>query len=223
MNIDNLHDALGLLDDELIEEVEALRSERKVQVHRRSKRGVLRYVSLAASVLLCVVSVYVVGGFFINVLTGGKKSDSSAIVGENEAIKGESATIESDQDAVPPQDSSTESENTSAATGEAKSEAHEIIVEVTELINAGFVGVIKESADTEIYTVGTELTVLMIEKDSTGGNSTIDVQHLTDELSDVAFPVGSVVIVRFMNQDVVDTGSEEIMLYADEVTFEENE
>lgn len=223
MNIDNLHDALGLLDDELIEEVEALRNERKLQAHRRSKRGVLRYVSLAASVLLCVVSVYVVGGFLLNVLTGGKKSDSSAIVGEDLAIKGESSTIESDQDTAPPQDSSTESENTSAATGEAKSEAHEIIVEVTELLNAGFVGVIKKSADTETYTEGTQLTVLMIEKDSVGGNSTIDVQHLTDELSDVAFPVGSVVIVRFMNQDVVDTGSEEIMLYADEVTFEENE
>ena len=223
MNIDNLHDALGLLDDELIEEVEMLRSERKWQAHRRSKRSVLRYVSLAASVLICVVSVYLAGGFFVNILSGGKKSDSSAIVGENEAIKGDSSTIESDQDAMPPQDSGTKNENESAATGETKSEAHEIIVEVTELVNVGFVGVIKESADTETYTVGKELTVLMIEKDSTGGNSTIDVQHLTDELTDVAFPVGSVVIVRFMNQDVVDTGSEEIMLYADEVTFEEKE
>ena len=223
MNIDNLHDALGLLDDELIEEVEMLRCKGKVQAHRRIKRGVLRYISLAASVLLCVVSVYVVGGFLLNVLTGGKKSDSSAIVGENEVIKGESSSIESEQDVVTSQDSSTESENASAASGEAKSEAHEILVEVTELINAGFVGVIKKSADTETYTEGTKLTVLMMEKDSTGGNSTIDVQHLTDELSDVAFPVGSVVIVRFMNQDVVDTGSEEIMLYADSVTFEDNE
>jgi hypothetical protein len=223
MNIDNLHDALGQLDDELIEEVEALRSERKVQAHRRSKRGVLRYVSLAASVLLCVVSVYVVGGFLLNVLTGGTKSDSSAIVGEDEVIHGESVTIESDQDAVAPQDSSTENENASVATGEAKSEAHEIIVEVTKLINVGFIGVIKESGDTETYTVGTKLTVLMNEKDSTGENGTIDVQHLTDELGDVAFPVGSVVIVRFMNQDVVDTGNEEIMLYTEEVTLEENE
>ena len=223
MNIDNLHDALNLLDDELIEEVEVLRSERKVQVQRRSKKWILRYASLAACVLLCVVCVYAVGGFFLNVLTGGKKSDNSAGVGADSSIKGESATIETEQDALQPQDSVTKSENESTATGEAKSEAHEIIVEVTELINAGFVGVIKKSADTETYTEGTKLTVLMIEKDSVGGNSTIDVQHLTDELSDVAFPVGSVVIVRFMNQDVVDTGSEEIMLYADLVTFEENE
>ena len=223
MNIDNLHDALGLLDGELIEEVEVLRNKRQVQAHRRRQRGVIRYVSLAASVLLCVVSVYVVGGFLLNVLSGGKKSDSSAIVEDNGVLKGESMTDGLDQDSLPPQDSNTENENESTATGEAKSEAHEIIVEVTELINAGFVGVIKESADAETYTVGKELTVLMTEKDSTGGNSTIDVQHLTDELVDVAFPVGSVVIVRFMNQDVVDTGSEEIMLYADEVTFEEKE
>lgn len=220
MNIDNLHDALNLLDDELIEEVEVLRSERKAQAHRRSQRGIFRYASLAACVLLCAVSVYAVGGFFLNVLTGGKKSDSSSIVGEHEAIKGDDATMESDQDAVLPQDSLTANENTSTTTGEAKSEAREIKVEVTELINEGFVGVIKESADTETYTEGTELTVLLIEKDSRGGSGAIDVQHLTDELGDVAFPVGSVVIVRFMNQNVVDTGSEEIMLYADSVMFE---
>lgn len=225
MNIDNLHDALGLLDDELIEEVEMLRSARIVQGHRRSKRGALRYVSLVASVLLCIVSVYLAGGFFLNILSGGKKTNSSASVEDNGVLKGGSMIDESDQnqDTLPPQDIDTENENASTVTGETKSEAHEIIVEVTELVNVGFVGVIKESADTETYTVGKELTVLMIEKDSTGGSDVIDVQHLSDELIDVAFPVGSVVIVRFMNQDVVDTGSEEIMLYADSVTFEEKE
>lgn len=224
MNIDNLHDALNLLDDELIEEVEVLRSERRLHAKSRSKRGFVRYASLVAGLLVSLVSVYAVGSSLFKGLGGSKKSDSSeAIIEENEYVKGESATIETDQDAVPPQDSVTKSENESTATGEAKSEAHEVIVEVTGLINAGFVGVIKESADTETYTVGTELTVLLIEKDSIGGSDTIDVQHLTDDLEDVAFPVGSVVIVRFMNQDVVDTGSEEIMLYADSVTFEENE
>ena len=229
MNIDNLHDALGLLDDELIEEVEVLRNKEKVQVKRRSKREVLRYASLAAGLLVCVVSVYTVGGFFLNVLSGGKKSDSSTIVGEDSAIKGESSTIESEQDTVPPQVSSTENENTSTATGEAKSEACEIKVEVTELKNEGFVGVIKESADTEKYVVGTELTVVLMEDKWLVEGDAIDVQYKDYETDDVAFPVGSVVIVRFMPQentrsnDGTDTANTEIILYADEITFEDNE
>ena len=223
MNIDNLHDALNLLDDDLIHEVDVLRSEGMQQKIKGSRKWIVRWMSLAACFVIFLVSAYAVSTLLLRGFGGAKKSDSSVMVEENTTIKGDSPTTEEDKEALPSQDSSTESENASAASGEAKSEAHEIIVEVTELINAGFVGVIKKSADTETYTEGTKLTVLMMEKDSTGGNSTIDVQHLTDELSDVAFPVGSVVIVRFMNQDVVDTGSEEIMLYADSVTFEDNE
>ena len=223
MNIDNLHDALNLLDDELIEEVEVLRSERKVQVKRRSKKWILRYASLAACVLLCVVCVYAVGGFFLNVLTGGKKSDNSAGVGADSSIKGESATIETEQDALQSQDSVTKSENESTATGEAKSEAREIKVEVTALVREGFVGIVTESDDTEMYGKGTELTVVFLEDKSLVESGAVDMQYQEYVADDVAFPVGSVVIVRFMQQNVVDTESEEIMLYADSVTFEENE
>lgn len=223
MNIDNLHDALNLLDDELIEEVEVLRSERKVQVQRRSKKWILRYASLAACVLLCVVCVYAVGGFFLNVLTGGKKSDNSAGVGADSSIKGESATIETEQDALQSQDSVTKSENESTATGEAKSEAREIKVEVTALVREGFVGIVTESDDTEMYGKGTELTVVLQEDKSLVESGAVDMQYQEYVADDVAFPVGSVVIVRFMQQNVVDTESEEIMLYADSVTFEENE
>ena len=229
MNIDNLHDALSLLDDEMIEEVEVLRSNKQVPALKRSKRGVLRYASFAACVLLCIVSVYAVGGFFVNVLSGGNKSDSSAIVGETEAINGDSATIESDRDVVPPQDSGTKNENESTATGEAKSDAREIKVEVTELINAGFVGVIKESADTETYSVGTELTVVLMEDKWLVEGDATQVQHKDYVTDDVAFPVGSVVIVRFMPQENTlpnngtDTANTEFILYADEITFEQNE
>lgn len=229
MNIDNLHDALNLLDDDLIEEVEVLRSERKMQVQRRSKKWIVRYASLAACVLLCVVCVYAVGGFFLNVLTGGKKSDSSAIGGEDIVIKGESATVESEQDAVPPQDSGTESENTTTATGEAKSEAREIKVEVTALVREGIVGVVKESDDTEMYDVGTELTVVLLEDKSLVESGAVGMQYQEYVADDVAFPVGSVVIVRFMPQENTkpnngtDTENTEYILYADEITFEDNE
>ncbi len=224
MNIDNLHDALNLLDDELIQEVEVLRSERKLHAKSRSKRGFVRYASLAAGLLVSLVSVYVVGSSLFKGLGGSKKSDSSeAIIEENENVKGESATIETDQDALQPQDSSTKNENASTATGESKTEAREIKVEVTALVREGFVGIVKESVDTEMYGVGTELTVVLLEDKSLVEGGAVDMQYQEYVADDVAFPVGSVVIVRFMQQNVVDTESEEIMLYADSVTFEENE
>ena len=163
MNIDNLHDALNLLDDDLIEEVDGLRSERKLQTKKRSRKWVARWISLAAAFVLFVVSAYAVGALWMRGFGGAKKSDSSVIVEENTTNKGESSTIEEDTEASPTQQESTVTDNSSAATGESKSEACEIKVEVTELKNEGFIGVIKESADTETYTVGTELTVVLME------------------------------------------------------------
>ena len=229
MNIDNLHDALNLLDDDLIHEVDVLRSERKLQAKKCSRKWVARWTSLAATFVLFVVSAYAVGALWMRGFGGAKKSDSSDIVEENTTNKGESSTIEEDTEASSTQQESTVTDNSSAATGESKSEACEIKVEVTELKNEGFVGVIKESADTETYTVGTELTVVLMEDKWLVEGDTIDVQHKDYVTDDVAFPVGSVVIVRFMPQENTrpnggtDTENTEYILYADEITFEDHE
>ena len=229
MNIDNLHDALNLLDDDLIEEVDGLRSERKLQTKKRSRKWVARWTSLAAAFVLFVVSAYAVGALWMRGFGGAKKSDSSVMVEENTTIKEESSTTEEDKEALPSQQESTVTDNSSAATGESKSEAYEIKVEVIELKNEGFVGVIKESADTETYTVGTELTVVLMEDKWLVEGDAIDVQHKDYVTDGVAFPVGSVVIVRFMPQENTrpnggtDTENTEYILYADEITFEDNE
>lgn len=206
MNIDNLHDAFNLLDDDLIQEVDTLRNERKQHNKKSSRKWTVRWTSLAAGFVIFVVSAYAVSVLFLRGFGGAKKSDSSVMVEEN-----------------------TVTDNSSAATGESKSEACEIKVEVTELKNEGFVGVIKESADTEKYVVGTELTVVLMEDKWLVEGDAIDVQYKDYETDDVAFPVGSVVIVRFMPQentrsnDGTDTANTEIILYADEITFEDNE
>ena len=79
MNIDNLHDALNLLDDDLIEEVDGLRSERKLQTKKRSRKWVARWISLAAAFVLFVVSAYAVGALWMRGFGGAKKSDLSVI------------------------------------------------------------------------------------------------------------------------------------------------
>ncbi len=232
MNIDNLHDALNLLDDDLIQEVDVLRSERKQQGRRHSRKWSVRWTSLAAGFVLFIVSAYAVGALWMRGFGGAKKSDSSVMVEENtvgDHIKEESIvdkTGDADENAMPSQQESTVTDNSSAVTGESKSEAREIKVEVTELKNEGFIGVIKESADTETYTVGTELTVVLMEDKWLVEGDAIDVQHKDYVTDDVAFPVGSVVIVRFMLQENTrpnngtDTANTEFILYADEITFE---
>lgn len=235
MNIDNLHDALNLLDDDLIQEVDVLRSERKHQTKKHSRKWIVRWTSLAAGFVIFVVSAYAVSTLFLKGFGSAKKSDSSVMVEENtsgDSIKGESAvdkTGDADENALPPQQEGVVNDNSSAVTGESKTEAREIKVEVTALIQEGFVGIIKESADAEVYTVGTELTVLLNEKDGAGESSAIDVQHKDNVVDDVAFPVGSVVIVRFMSQGntepsrETDAESETFVLYADSVTPDDAE
>ncbi len=226
MNIDNLHDALNLLDDDLIHEVDVLRSERKQQTIKRSRKWIVRWMSLAACFVIFLVSAYAVSTLLLRGFGGAKKSDSSVMVEENTTIKEESSTTEEDKEALPSQQESTVTDNSSAATGESKSEAYEIKVEVIELKNEGFVGVIKESADTETYTVGTELTVVLMEDKWLVEGDAIDVQHKDYVADDVAFPVGSVVLVRFMPQENTqpnngtNTANTEFILYADEITFE---
>ena len=228
MNIDNLHDALGLLDDELIEEVEVLRNERKVEAERRSKKWIVSWTYVAAGLLLCLVSVYVVGGLFSKGFSGNKKTDTATgVVEESTSAETENKGNADDKDHFEEvTDGGGTSENTSTGTGESVTNAREIKVEVTELINAGFVGVIKESADTETYTVGTELTVVLMEDKWLVEGDATQVQHKDYVTDDVAFPVGSIVIVRFMPQENTQAnngaGSKntEYIIYADEITFE---
>lgn len=62
MNIENIHDALNLLDDEMIETVQKLRAEKTQIIKMRTKKTWMRWVSIAAC-LCIVVSVYATNGF----------------------------------------------------------------------------------------------------------------------------------------------------------------
>lgn len=216
MNIDNLHDALNLLDDDLIHEVDVLRSEGKQNNRRYSRKWIVRWTSLAAGLVLFVVSAYAVSALWLKGFGGAEKSDSSVMVEENmvgENIKEESAEVETDNNAMPSHQESTVNDNSSVVTGESKTEAYEVKVEITAWMQEGFIGIIKESDYTDVYTVGTELTILLNEQDSEGETSAIGVQHKDNAEDDAEYPVGSVVVVRFMKQE-----NTEFVLYADSVT-----
>lgn len=227
MNIDNLHDALGLLDDEFIEEVETLRSRQKNAANHHRMRRVLRYVPIAACLLICIISIYAVGGSFINILSGSKKSDSNETAKEefSDTVGGNTAE-ESDQDGMPSQNSGVKDESSDTAAGESTTGARELKLEVTKVTEESIIGIVKESDNVEEYSVGMVLKVMLPTYQVEEESGIVELKHKDNSEDDMTFPLGSVLTVRFTPQentqpnDGSDATHTEDILYPDEVTLE---
>lgn len=76
MNIENIHDALNLLDDEMIETVDKLRNEKTQIIKMRTKKTWMRWGTLVACLCL-VASVYAINRLGL-LQNKGAGSDSSA-------------------------------------------------------------------------------------------------------------------------------------------------
>lgn len=227
MNIDNLHDALGLLDDEFVEEVERLRSKQKAASYHRNKKQVLRYAMIAACLLICVVSIYAFDGSLFKGLSGSKKSDSSVNVKEeySDTIGGNTSE-KADQDEMPSQNSSVKDESSNTAAGESKTEARELKLEVTKVTKESIIGIVKESDNAEEYSVGMVLKVMLPTYQVEEESGIVELKHKDNSEDDMTFPLGSVLTVRFRLQentqpnDGSDATHTEDILYPDEVTLE---
>lgn len=227
MNIDNLHDALGLLDDDLIEEVDALRSERKQYNKSCSTKRVIRWTALAACLSVFLISICAVSILWRNGFGGQKKSMSS-----DEAVKGkvvkENETMSEDIDDSSIKQESAITENTSEVTDASVSTAEvpSVLVEIKAWHEDGFVGTIAGIVDTEKYAIGTEVTVKFSEEVYDGESSVTGVQYKEENTLDSEnFPIGSVVSVQFHSQEVTpsstenDAVDEEIVLYAESIAL----
>ena len=76
MNIENIHDALNLLDDEMIETVDKLRNEKTQIIKMRTKKTWMRWGTLVACLCL-VASIYAINRLGL-LQNKGAGSDSSA-------------------------------------------------------------------------------------------------------------------------------------------------
>lgn len=138
MREDLIHDALNLLDDDLISEVEDLRS--------RKKSRAKQWVSWAAmAACMCIV----VGSIFSGRLSMGigQNSESADMENMSNSAGGNEEAAESD---LPIQ---AEAEN------ESMREVPSFLVEIVEWKDDGFLGTIEGIVDTDIYPVGTEVYV----------------------------------------------------------------
>lgn len=149
MREDLIHDALNLLDDDLIGEVEYLRSRRKSR-----RKQWMSWAAMAAC--MCIV----MGSILSGRLPVG--------IGQNS----ESADMESMSNSVSDNENKLDNESSAQVEGLIKDENAEnedmrevpaFLVEIEEWREEGFLGTIVGIVDTDIYPVGTSVYVEMPE------------------------------------------------------------
>lgn len=198
MNIDHIHDALNLLDDDLIETVEKLRNEKTHIIKMNRKNTWIRWVSIAACLCLVVVSVYVTNGFGLMSYKGAS----------NNSAKEETASETYDNDDM------------EEIAGIGQIENPSVLVEIVSWGENGFTGTVTGIVDTEKYPVGTTVTVKFnddIHIKVSSENGTTYKGYIPDSTD---FSVGSIVCVQF---DKSDSETNEVILYAETITFSDSE
>ncbi len=194
MREEKIHDALNLLDDDLIGEVEYLRSRK-----RSNSRKWMSWGAMAACV--CIV----MGSLYAGLLGGLKSFDAGT---EGSAMEGmqenqNAGGLEADQENAAIAESG---EHKDKVEEEGLKEVPAFLVKIETWEEKGFFGTIVGIEDTEIYRVGTGVYV--------------DVEAefgLAD--TNNHYPEGSIVRVQFAQKEETD----KIILYAEQLELIETE
>lgn len=150
MTRDKFQDAMNLLADDLIEEVDVLRAQKK----RRA--SIIRYLSLAACVCLVAGSALAWGHMNSKISRDGVKEESSSPVGPEHNLE---QTMEQDDVALP----EAEAENSALDKDTQKAEdsvAMQVTLKVEELFEKGFVGSVTEEGE---FPEGTRIQVYVLQ------------------------------------------------------------
>ena len=210
MNIENIHDALNLLDDDMIEAVEQLRNEKSQSINKYKKGTWIRWVAMAACLCLVVGSYYLTDGFG---LLSHKGANSDSLKGESsngtpDYGEGEATGTVTENDS---EDGTDVTDDMSSKKESSLSEKPSVLVEILAWNENGFTGIITGIVDTEKYPVGEKVSVKFS-------------QSIPDKK---AFPEGSTVRVQFDKSEIIEhpymEAQEEIkiILYAEKITLDE--
>lgn len=184
MNQDKIHDALNLLDDDMIEVVENLRNKNKY----KRKNLWVRYLSVAACICIVAAGIFAIGN--LGLLSGGSKKQSNndgtynnnfgyTSEGEkNFIIKGQGGDIVTTGGEVP-----------------------SVIVEIKKWQDNGFEGKIAGIVDTTIFEVGAEVVVEFDDDICIAETREGITKYIEDEPTEEDFPVGSKVCVQFVKTE----------------------
>lgn len=136
MSLDDMHDALNLLDDDMVEAVDLLRNNRK-----KRKVHWTRWISLAACLCIGVISLYAAG----RLLTPAKDGASGDVGAENEMLYGN-------------QEDGNAGETVIYGAG-IDIASSSVLLEVQEMQDHGFMGRVTESGETGDFAQGDVLHV----------------------------------------------------------------
>lgn len=186
MNQDKIHDALNLLDDDMIEVVENLRNKTK----NKRKNKWIRYLSVAACICIVLVGVFGVGNLIKLQLEGGKKhsnglSNNFGNLGndKNHIIKGEKGDV--------------------IVAGD---EAPSVIVKIKKWHDNGFEGEVSGIVDTDVFEVGTKVIAEFEEGICVAVTDGKGIKYIDGTPDKSDFPAGSNVCVQFIKKEKKVTG-----------------
>lgn len=208
MNPDKIHDALNMLDDDLIEEVNVLRIKKKKLNNRWVRR-----IAIAACLCIIIAGIFAANNLGILPLGGaGNNKQQGEMSGNPEGI-------------------SMVQENHSDAIGKELWETAEypsVLVKIKGWQEDGFFGTVTGSFDTDTFEVGEDIVVLYgenIGEEISIGDGTESEDGVPESMD---FPVGSVVRVWFAKQagypESIDTEEPiNCIIYAERIALEEDD
>lgn len=225
MNQEQLHDALNLLDEDMIETVDALR-------HRKPRRSIHWKPLISAAACVCIALLGVLSVSRFGILFPGSENDK-AQQEENfpadikEEVKNESSVLTQpslEQEELSSITHTEDGEKMDNQTENSMGEVPSVLVKIGSWQENGFHGTVEGIVDTEILALGTEVTVYFVqdvEMERLDGDEAVSEHRMPDSHD---FPVGSVVRVQFFTLDHTDNKQEsgnhsDYVLYAESIAM----
>ena len=226
MNIENIHDALNLLDDDMIEAVEQLRNEKPQSINKYKKNTWIRWVAMAACLCLVVGSYYLTDGFGLISYKGENHDSIKEESGDWTPNHGASESLGS----VPESDNDEDGTDVTDDMSGEEVDLQKVMVQIVSWGEQSFTGTVV--GDTDAFEDGMTVSVQFEETFYVELSNEHGTEHFSGEKIAEVMPVESIVLVEFSKQETVlhSTKDEdntmtkvELIIYAETITLSDAE
>lgn len=230
MSCDRLHDALNELDDALIEEVEALRGK-----PRSVRRRWVRPVAVAACFCVMAMTLLAIQAYDLWKTPDTSTQGGDDAAGTVDGSTGEETHVTEIQPEVTVTEPYLDGSTTIPVVGNATQPTKTGTGALTQIVEKpavkmrivnwdenGFVGVITEHVDTDVFAIGSKVTVRFLEHTGFEVTEGEFVSYHTRVPTEDELPIDSEVTVQIKETSVPDQGeSDELIVYAGMISVEQ--